>query len=323
MAGRRVSTHDGLNSSQASPVRSRAIRILSQLVVGIAALVTWPASLQAGTIGIPNASFESPVTTFATPLTDSWQQIPPPDFLNQIFLSGVFTNTPPPIDNCDGNQAAFLFANPQAALFQDYDSTDYSSPVPTHAFDATYDVGKSYTLTVAVLGGTNVAIPMPEGTTLELSLYYRDSTSNMVTVAATSITNIYALFSNATPHFIDFQVQVPLVKTSDPWAGQHIGVQLLSTVTVAVSGYWDLDNVRLVSTVRTTLLAPARSNGQFSCTLQSEPGLRFEMLASTNVTAPMSNWTSLGTLTNVTGAIPFLDTATNLTRRFYRAQQLP
>src|ERR1035438_10200694 len=240
MASPSASTHGALNSPKASPVTSRATRTLSQLVLAIVALVAWPAPLQAGTIGIPNGSFESPATTFATPLVDSWQQIPPPDFVNQIFLSGVFTNASPAIDNCDGNQAAFLFANPQAALFQDYDSTDYTGSVPTHAFNARYDVGKAYTLTVAVLGGTNVAIPMPEGTTLELSLYYRDSASNMVTVAATSITNIYALFSNATPHFIDFQVQAPTVKTSDPWAGQHIGVQLLSTVTAAVSGYWDL-----------------------------------------------------------------------------------
>ena len=224
-----------------------------------------------------------------------------------------------------GPRRRSLFADPQTAIFQDYDSTDWSNPAPTHAFNATYDVGKSYTLTVAVLGGTNVDYPMPEGTTLELSLYYRDSASNMVTVAATSITNSWALFSNATPHFIDFQVQVPTVKASDPWAGQHIGVQLLSTVagTNLVGGYWDLDNVRLVSSVAPALLAPAWTNGQFTFTLQSEPGLRFEILASTNLALPLSNWTSLGTVTNVTGTVPFLDPATNLNRRFYRARQLP
>jgi hypothetical protein len=206
---------------------------------------------------------------------------------------------------------------------QDYDSIDWSNVAPTHAFNTTFDVSKSYTLTVGVIGGTNLTIPMQEGTALVLSMYYRNSTSNMVTVAATSITNSGAVFGSGT-HFLDYQVQVPTVKASDPWAGQHIGVQLLSAVGPGLEGgYWDLDNVRLVSSGPPTLLAAARSNGQFSCTLQSAPGLRFEMLATTNLALATSNWTSLAILTNVTGTTPFLDTTTNLTRRFYRAHQLP
>jgi hypothetical protein len=315
-----------LNPPQASFACSKAALILSQLAVGIVAFTSWTAPLQAGTIYIPNASFESPVVApvwpYAWPQIDSWQQTP--SWTNDE--SGVFTNSAGPyyIDNCDGNQAAFLFADPQAALFQDYDSTDYTNSAPTHAFDATYDVGKSYTLTVAILGGTNVELPMLEGTTLELDLYYRDCASNLVTVAATTITNSTALFSNATPHFLDFQVQLPAVKATDPWAGRHIGVQLLSTVSPELEGgYWDLDNVRLVSTVQPALLDPAWTDGQFAFTLQSETGLCFEILASTNLALPLSNWTSLGTLTNLTGAIPFLDPATNSNCRFYQARQLP
>jgi hypothetical protein len=285
-------------------------------------------TLRAGTIAIPNGSFESPLTAYATPFIDSWQQVPHPDLNDQTtLLTGVFSNQPPAdpfhIDNCDGNQAIFLFATPQTAIFQDYDSTDWMNPTPTHGFNATFDVGKSYTLTLGILGGTNLAIPMQEGTTLEVSLYYRDSTSNRVTVAATSITNNGDLFPGAT-HLVDFQVQVPTVTAGDPWAGQHIGVQLLSTVGFELmGGYWDLDNVRLSSTVTPALLAPAYAGSEFSFTLQSEPGLRFEVLASTNLALPMSNWTSLGTLTNVTGTTTFFDAATGLNRRFYRARQLP
>ena len=295
---------------------------LSKVVVSIVALAAWAAPLRAGTIAIPNASFESPATDFANPVIDFWQQIPPPDFLNQNFQSGVFSNVPPPIDNCDGGQCAFLLvASNQVAILQDYDSTDWANPTPTHAFNATFDVGKSYTLTVGVIGGTNLSIPMQEGTRLELSLYYRDNASNMVTVAATSITNSETLFPNGI-HFIDFQVRVPTVKASDAWAGRHIGVQLLSSIldTNLAGGYWDLDNVRLVA--GPVLLAPARTNNQFTFTLQSEPGLRFEILATTNLALPISGWTNLGTLTNVTGDVPFLDSATNLNPRFYRARQL-
>ena len=312
-----------INQPQPGPAGGRTALVLSRLVASLVALATWTTPLRAATVTIPNGSFENPATTFAYPQIDAWQQVP----VWYAQETGVFLNQPPSdpthIDNCDGAQGAFLFASNQVAILQDYDSIDWSNSAPTHAFGATFDVGKSYLLTVGVIGGTNLSIPMQEGTRLGLSLYYRDSASNMVTVASTSITNSEALFPSAT-HFIDFQVPVSTVKASDPWAGQHIGVQMLSSVTPDLEGgYWDLDNVRLASYVPTVLLDSARTNGQFACTLQSEPGLRFEMLASTNLNLPLSNWTSLGTVTNLTGVTPFADPATNLARRFFRARQLP
>jgi hypothetical protein len=60
------------------------------------------------------------------------------------------------------------------------------------------------------------------------------------------------------------------------------------------------------------------TNSQYGFTLQSQPGLRFEILAATNLALPVSNWTSLGPLTNLAGATPYLDPATNLDRRFYQ-----
>jgi hypothetical protein len=295
------------------------------LVAGWAvALAAGSDVIRAATISVPNASFESPATTLALPFVDLWQQVPPPNPSDPSTTpTGVFTNLPPPIDNCDGGQAVFLFAYPGAALLQDYDSTDYAHPTPLHAFNATFEPGKAYTLTVAVLGGTNLTYPMAEGTTLELDLYYRDSSSNLLTVVGLTITNNGALFPSPT-HFVDFQVQVPMVKASDPWAGRHIGVQLVSTVSPELmGGYWDLDNVRLSSTAAPMLLAPHYTNGHASFTLQSEPGLTFEILASTNAALAVSNWTSLGTLTNTTGATAFTDPATSVIRRFYRARQTP
>jgi hypothetical protein len=181
-------------------------------------------------------------------------------------------------------------------------------------------VGKSYTLTVGVIGGGG---NMTNGATIELSLYYRDALSNIVNVAATNIAYTPDLFPSHY-HLVDFQVLLPTVRASDQWAGRHIGVQLLSSITDTnlAGGYWDLDNVRLVSTVTPALVGPAYTNGHFSFTLQSEPGLPFEILASTNVALPLSNWTSVGTLTNVTGTTAFTDSASNLGRRFYRARQL-
>jgi hypothetical protein len=123
---------------------------------------------------------------------------------------------------------------------------------------------------------------------------------------------------------LDFAVTTPMVRAGDAWAGKNIGIQFLSTVSPELAGgYWDLDNVRLTSIQAPKFVSPIRTNGQFQFTLQSEPGLTFQILASTNVILPATNWTSLGFLTNVSGTIPFVDTTSNLPQRFYQARQLP
>jgi hypothetical protein len=337
-AGPDASLHDALKPRQASPVGSKAALVLAEVLVGIAALVAWTIPLQAGTIAIPNGSFESPVvppvSPYAAPDMDYWQKSPQPGWYNPTNnyntpwedLMGTFYNALFPgtfIDNCDGTQAAFLFAVPDAALFQDYDSIYGTNTTPSHAFNARFNVNSAYTLTVAVIGGVDGSPPLYEGATLQLSLYYRDGASNIVTVAATTITNSAQLFPTNT-HFIDFSVQLPAVQATDPWAGQHIGVQIASTVGFdKANGYWDVDNARLIETVLPALTNPRMTNSQFGFTVQSEPGLRFEILAATNLALPISNWTSLGTLTNLTGTVPFLDLATNVNRRYYQAHQLP
>jgi hypothetical protein len=311
--------------------------ILLRVVVGLAALAAWVGPVRAGTVFLPNASFEAPlvppVSPYAMPDMDYWEKSPQPSWYDPAQnydtpwedLMGTFYNVLYPgtfIDNCDGTQAAFLFAVPQAALFQDYDSIYGTNTTPSHAFNATFNVGSAYSLTVGVIGGVYGSPPLYTNATLQLSLYYRDASSNMMIVAVTTVTNSAQLFPTNT-HFVDFSVQVPAVKSTDAWAGQHIGVQIASTVGFDLAGgYWDLDNVRLTETVLPTLSNLQVTNNQFSFTLRSEPGLRFEMLAQTNLSEPWSNWTSLGTVTNTTGTTNFLDPAANLERRFYRARQL-
>jgi hypothetical protein len=65
------------------------------------------------------------------------------------------------------------------------------------------------------------------------------------------------------------------------------------------------------------------TNGHFQVTLRSEPGLVFQILATSNLTQPVTNWTSLATLTNTTGSISFVDSTTGLGQRFYTLRQLP
>jgi hypothetical protein len=156
-----------------------------------------------------------------------------------------------------------------------------------------------------------------------MSLYYRDSLSNMVTIAATNIVYDPNVFTGIT-NLVDFQLDSPTVHATDPWAGQHIGVQFLSTVSSNLAGgYWDLDNVRLTDVLTPALINPGMTNGRFQVTLLSEPGLVFQILATTNLTVPLANWTSLATLTNTTGSVPFVDSTTGLGQRFYTARQSP
>ncbi|MHC1766585.1 MAG: hypothetical protein AB9869_20155 [Verrucomicrobiia bacterium] len=280
-------------------------------------------------IPVPNGSFESPKTPFADPRIDAWQKSPKPVWFEETEvqkwdqLTGVFMNTAPGspdrIDNMDGDQAIFFFAVPEVALFQDYNSTDWQTPEPTHAFNAKFEVGKGYQLKAGVYGGGG---NMLEGVSLQVALYYRDAASNQVVVAATTIEHSKNVFTPK--HFIDFQVDVPTVKASDPWAGEQIGIRLLSTVAPnLVGGYWDIDNVRLTALPGVSLTDPARGDTGFTFTVRSEPGAQFEVLATDDLSLPLASWTTLGTVTNVTGATAFTDAGPNVAQRFYQVRQVP
>jgi hypothetical protein len=276
-------------------------------------------------IAVPNYSFESPATAFVDTNIDYWQKSPKPVWYNESTngpwaqLTGVFLNPPPDstnndhIVNCDGAQAAFLFALPSVALSQDNITT-------SNAFNVSFETGKSYLLTVGVLGNGG---GMTNGVTLQIGLYYRDAASNVVSVASTTITNSNALFPNRT-NLVDFQAQVPPVKATDPWAGKNIGVQIVSAVDFSLAGgYWDVDNVRLESFQAPVLNGAVATNGQFNISLLSEPGLSFALLASSNVVSGVSNWVSVATVTNTTGNLTLTDPAPRSPQRFYQAKQLP
>ena len=283
--------------------------------------------LRADTIAVPNRSFESPATPFVSINIDSWQKAPKPDWYLEsggylwTQLTGIFrntaTNTSGHIDNCDGNQALWLFAVPEVGLFQDYDSIDWRNQ--TQEFNALFNVGKSYRLTVGVIGGGG---GMLEGATLDARLYYRDPSSNQVPVGVLTLTNSPAVFSNLN-HLVDCTLVVPRVKATDPWAGHHIGIQFASTVTTNLQGgYWDLDNVRLSEIGEPLIANPFSTNGQFGFSLLSEPGAVFEILSSSNLSLPLSNWTSVGLLTNESGSNIFTQPASD-GQRVYGARQLP
>lgn len=282
-------------------------------------------------IPVPNYSFESPDigtnSPYAAPELEAWEETPQPSWYDPANFDGApwyyqvgtfynlpdFTNSMQTntafIYNCDGVQAVYFQVVPDVGILQ--------------TLDAPYNAGKSYTLTVGLIGGGG---GMVDGSTFQLSLYYLQDSTNMVTVAETTVTNSEALFPTDT-EFVDFQVQVPPVKATDPWAGQDIGIELAATPDLENpelwGGYWDADNVRLVETTPLGLANPALGGGQLQLTVQSEPGEVFQILSTTNLSLPLSAWTNLATLTNITGTLSFVDPSPSTGQRFYTAEKLP
>jgi hypothetical protein len=212
-------------------------------------------ALQAQPIPVPNFSFESQVAPNSPPyvniFVDAWQKAPEPAYYDPIIgtpwgipwigTAGVFLDINP-YSNRDGNQAGYLLAFPEVVLFQDYDSS------PAHEFDATFEVGKAYNLTIGVFGKSTLA----PGSTLQLSLYYRDESNARQAVASTTITYSLANFPDTPPlSLIDHEVNVPIVQAGQAWAGKKIGIEIASTtpLELATGGNWDFDNVRLTAAV--------------------------------------------------------------------------
>jgi PEP-CTERM motif len=208
-------------------------------------------SLHAASITVPNYSFESQTAPTSPPyvntFVDSWQKAPEPAYYGPaigipfgipwVGTAGVFYDTNP-YQNHVGVQCGYILGFPQVTLFQDYNSS------PTHDFNATFEAGNSYNLTIGVFGKPTLA----QGSTLQVSLYYVDAGNNHVPVGSTTITYSSAAFPTGSPlNLVDFQVNVPTVQASDAWSGQNIGIQLLSTtpLELATGGNWDFDNVRL------------------------------------------------------------------------------
>jgi len=280
---------------------------------------------------VPNYSFESPLTFFASPNIDGWSKIPNPGYyvesggITWDDTAGAFLNTPATesnhIDNCDGNQAGYLFADPLVTVFKDYESGDWShTNTPLHNFPAIYETNKSYKLTMGIIGGGGNMLP---GVGLQLSLYYLDDATNRIPVASNDLVYTPQQFPTRT-HFLDCSVEVPAVRPGDPWAGKHIGIKMVSTATLDnQGGYWDLDNVRLVATTEAVLCNPAQTNGGFAFTLLSEAGSAYAIQSADALTnSGAGNWSTTATITNTTGDFRFFDTSTNAGIRFYRAQRV-
>ncbi|MCX8154944.1 MAG: hypothetical protein N3J91_00600 [Verrucomicrobiae bacterium] len=261
-------------------------------------------------IPVPNGSFELPATPFVDIAITGWEKTPKPVWFDEgqgflwAQLTGVFVNpastnaehTP----NMEGAQAIWLFAVPEVGLRMDRYARDLLGQRPTPEFDAVYEVGQAYELTVAVFGGGG---GMTNGASMRIGLYYLDEATNRVPVAATAIVYTNAVFER---YFRDYKVWVPTVKPTDAWAGRPMGIELMSTTGFdKQGGFFDIDNVRLRAVQEPQCLTPRVRQGQFEVVVRSEPGEVLEALTTSNLRTAPAGWTSAGRLTNQTGHVMF------------------
>jgi hypothetical protein len=269
-------------------------------------------AVQAQQIIVSNALFELPDTTYATPEVALWNTIPPQGSNEDAI--GVFTNNPAfgagaYITNCVGTQAAYMFSDPGLVLYQ--------------VLPATYTVGAGYQLITGIIGGPPTAeYPVPAiDAIMQMSLFYLNGT-NLIAIASTNVVNTTNVFSNIT-QFVDFELDIPPVQSTNAWAGKNIGVAFSTIVPNGVEegGAWDLNDVQLFSTP--CFLNPAATNGQFTATFKSQPGLAFQILAASSLSISESKWTAIATVTNTNGTMLFRDSPATLSARFYGAREYP
>lgn len=236
--------------SQNPTFRPNQSRILASLVTGVC-LSSGLAFSQP--ITVPNFSFETPdaplIYPYITFNLDSWQRPAQPGYFAAVEQNfGITWNNttaiffaPGVYGNMQGNQAAYLMSFPQVGLFQDN-------------LTATFETGKSYSLTVGLFG-KGFQGNMTEGSMLGISLFYLDGANQITIGAPTVVTYTAAEFATGGPlNLHDYQVSIPTVQFSDAWAGKNIGIRIDSIYGVG-DGYWDVDNVRLVAVPEPSLTA--------------------------------------------------------------------
>jgi hypothetical protein len=109
--------------------------------------------------------------------------------------------------------------------------------------------------------------------------------------------------------------------TSDQVTGMPPGYALLTVFVNGIPSNGRIVNISVPRPTASPLVASIESpNGNLQITFTNSPGTLFAVLASTNLTLPISNWIVIGSASEVSpGHFEFSDSETNFTQRFYRA----
>jgi len=110
---------------------------------------------------------------------------------------------------------------------------------------------------------------------------------------------------------------------SGPVAGLPIGYTLVTVFVNGIPSTAGILNLTLSLPTPATLTgAQILTNGSFQFSFTNNPGTLFDVLTTTNISLPLSNWTVVGGVTETSpGRYRFNDTqATNRGQRFYRVR---
>lgn len=219
--------------------------------------------LHAQPVTVPNHSFEGPDASLsplpAVPDMESWTRTGPvidmPNFgVSGVLAAGVFANpdegSPGHIVGVDGLQMAFIQATDPSNI------PVGESPISIHqTLDHRFELGKYYALTIGVapagddeFQGMNAprtynpnegAPPDPAPAELTFRLFFEQDQQRLTVAVGTVLST--QLEQNLV---IDFELISDTVGASDPWLNQLIGIEIAPTL--GLSGFWNVDNVRLV-----------------------------------------------------------------------------
>ena len=181
----------------------------------------------------------------------------------------------------------------------------------------------------------------PAGTTWYATKYLYEWPTNFAN--GTVGQNYYYVFADGFPNsvwvtgvgpFLDLRYRVlysnsiPISPTSSGnfvngiWSGNISLSQVATNVMLKAddrAGHVGTTTPFNVITVPLLLSHTLLAGGQFQCTIDGAPGQRLQILASSNLV----NWTTNTTLTITNGTITYTDSTTGLSKRFYRARQVP
>lgn len=214
------------------------MKLLVWIMISMMSVLLLCASAGADLIPVANHSFEYPVIdpndnpNYAIPVIAQWREI---DLdTDTSAFTGTFKNTPADANdhiwNPDGNQLALLWNLPGNSIEQE--------------LAATYQVDKSYRLTIAVCLSTRFT-PTP-GSGLRIVFYY---------IYGTEFFEIdsYAIpvESTTTRTTRDFSFTIGPLEGTEQYAGKNIGIAIRPAAAGSGYGYWDIDNIRLMEFPRT------------------------------------------------------------------------
>jgi len=214
------------------PAKSKFLAAYLSVAVSIAAGVS---SARAASVTVPNASFESPVTTNFTMIpsesgaTGEWERV-------GLFAAVVLSTGPNAYNYAPAGLHGLQYGNGSASggasIFQDIAAYDGSgSP------DQYWQAGYVYTMTIGVFARQD---SLPSTTSsLNLNFYSRQSLADARTRLATTV----VVPADLSPSEIrDFEVSYTVLP-GDPAVGKPIGIWM--ETTAGTSGDWGFDNVRV------------------------------------------------------------------------------